>query len=416
MSIIVTDQCDNLKVYHYDDGTTDRELQNIRGIIKDGDKVVCKSFGYTPEVLASDSQKLNDEISPLVTTETKFFKAYEGTILRVWQYQDIWHLSTHRKINAFKSKWGHNSTYGELFCRALIPVIDALKNAEKLTTEQIIADDLFKTFVNALDKEKVYIFMLRSFKENRKVCNGVDEPTLYCIGSFKRDEDFKFYLENPETFMPTPELISTIDTPDDLLDHIEKINPREYQGVVLMNPDGSSGKVVNIEYDRLDKLRGNVPNVLHRYVQLRWNKETLSQYTELYPEHQNKFTEWETSMNHVVNNIMKKYIERYINHKTAILPPEQYKVVLELQDYYIKNLRAKKEKATTSHIWEILGKWTEREVNVLYTQYKIRESKTGNGNRMPDEMRSGIMKSIITNYSDDANNKEEGKKDEGVRN
>ena len=86
MSIIITDQLNNLKVYHYDDGTTDRELQNIRGIIKDNDTVVCKSFGYTPEVLANDSQKLNDEISPLVTTETKFFKAYEGTILRVWQY------------------------------------------------------------------------------------------------------------------------------------------------------------------------------------------------------------------------------------------------------------------------------------------------------------------------------------------
>lgn len=56
--IIVTDQYADehmsLKVYHFDDFTQNRELQQIRGYVvdqNDNNTIVCKTFGYTLKFL-----------------------------------------------------------------------------------------------------------------------------------------------------------------------------------------------------------------------------------------------------------------------------------------------------------------------------------------------------------------------------
>ena len=141
------------------------------------------------------------------------------------------------------------------------------------------------------------------------------------------------------------------------------------------------------------KIRGNQPNVVYRYVQLRWTND-IDTFLRLYPEHTAKFEEWEKIYTHIVHNIMRKYIERYINKKTAVLPPEQYKAMVQVHQFYLTNLREKKEHVTIEHINQVLGTWEERAVSELIAKYKEREIQTGNGNRMPDTMRDGILSSI----------------------
>jgi len=384
MSIIVTDTVNNLQVYHYDDNTTDPEPMNIRGIIKDGETVIVKTFGYTPEVLANDLEQLNNIITPLVNGDTRFFKSYEGTLLRVWNYEGKWYLSTHRKIDANTSKWGHNQTYGQLFARALHPIVAATLQPEQTP---------FEAFTQMLNPDKIYVFLLRSFSENRKVCMGGSEPILYTVGSFVRSENFKFCSQNLETLASTPEEIM-IESADALIETVLSLDPKEYQGIVCMNPDGQSAKVVSPAYDRLDKLRGNVPNVVHRYVQLRWDQAKIKEYCELYPEHQEKFQEWEKVMSHIVSNIMRKYIERYINHNIALLPAEQYAVLQELDTLYHTVLKQQGKRVTPDDIWAVLGTWQERKVNELYKAYKHRERVYGNGNKLPDSVRERLMNKL----------------------
>ena len=365
MSIIETDCLDGLIVYNYDDSTYDKELLNVRGLVKDGEQVVCKTFGYTPEVLANDFDNLNAYISPLVTDQTRFFKAYEATVLRVWFYNNKWYLSTHRKIDASHSKWGHSCNYQTLFERAL--------------KYQLPARSTFETFCADLDTNKIYAVLLRSFKENRKVCRGQVEPSLYCAGSFNRANNFEFSFENPEIGIPSPEELLNIQSPADLINRVNQIDPYEYQGIVLINPDAMSGKIVNVEYDRLDKLRGNVPNVIHRYVQLRWTPH-LEEYKSLYPEHQSKFNHWEMIMSYVVQNVMQKYLDKYVHRLENVhLPSDQYGLLLEVHKYYMSILRPHKRRVEIDDIWDLLGTWTEREVNVLYNKYNERKNASVGG-------------------------------------
>lgn len=388
MTIIVTDELSYgpdkvLRIYNYEDGTTDPLILNIRGLIKnEKDEVVCKSFGYTPEVLANDVDGLNNLIAPLVNDGTRFFASYEGTVLRVWNHPEVgWFLSTHRKFSAAKSKWGHNQTFSQLFQRAL--------SAINLGT--------WEEFTARLDPSKIYVILLRSFHENRKVCLGLPEPTLYLIGTFDRTANFKFEFTNESDILPAPEEITTIQSPDDLVAHVNVMDPRMYQGVVMLNPDGSSGKVVNMEYDRLDKIRNNEPNVLYRFVQLRFQPEQLAVFVQLYPEHQAKFQEWDDVMNKVAHNILRKYIERYVNGRTAVLPPDQFPMMAQLHNMYKNELRQQGLRVGIEHIWALWSRWSERDLNVMYKKFKERERLTGNGNRIPDDVRSGILRSFNRN-------------------
>ena len=398
MSIIVTDTNFelNLAVYHYSDDTplTDREKLNVRGIVRDTEtgETVVKTFGYTPEVLSTDHEKLNEWIAPLVRgEETKFYKSYEGTLLRVWSWQDQWFLSTHRKLDAYKSRWGSNKSYGELFNRAVKPALNGICFGTGAPYSGIPENRVnFCKFTSLLQPSKIYVFLLRSFKENRKVCEGGDKPQLYCVGAFDRDQNFAFTTDNAETRCPTPEQVQ-ISSADELVEYVDRVDPKECQGIVIMNPDGTSGKVVSPKYDALDKLRGNVPNVLHRYVQLRWQPEQLQKYRELYPEFATAFAEWEDAMQHICSNVLRKYIERYINHNTAILPREQYTLMTQLHQYYMNVLKPQRQRAEMQHIWEILGKWQERDVNVLFKEYQSRKRQTGNGNLMTQTTRDFIM-------------------------
>lgn len=374
MSILVTDAQDGLTVYHYSDDTPTDDLDklNIRGIVKDGEQVIVKTFGYTPEVVATNNEQLNTLISPLVRgPETKFYKSYEGTLLRVWWWKDKWYLTTHRKLDAFKSKWGSKHSYGDLFVRAL--------------------KDSFESFTSKLDTNKIYVFLLRSFAENRKVCDGAEEPTIYSVGAFIRDQEFAFTQDTTETGCASPEQLTTIDGPDALIDTVLSLNPREYQGIVILNPDGTSGKIVSPAYDELDKLRGNVPNVLHRYVQIRWNPSQQVKFRELYPEFAGKFDDWEQVMSDIVNNVYTKYVDRYVHHQpNTYVPDDQFYLMQQLHEYYHTRLRRHGERVTISDVWQILGTWQERDVNTLFKMYLGRRRKYGDGNNEPRrELRGG---------------------------
>ena len=157
MTIIVTDELHYepgkfLKVFNFSDGSTDPDELNVRGVIKDDkNDVVCMSFGNTPEVVTTDIDGLNNLIAPLVNDTTRFFASYEGTVLRVWYYEGLgWFLSTHRKLSAAKSKWGHDQTFKQLFDRALR-----------------VLNLNWDSFTATLDTNKIYVCYVASVRTAR---------------------------------------------------------------------------------------------------------------------------------------------------------------------------------------------------------------------------------------------------------
>ena len=285
--ISVTDSSDGLSVHHYTDCdiNSSNDIKQTRGVIREGENDICKTFPFTPE-FRSDDPGLDSyfEKYALENPDFRVFESLEGTLLRAWYRQSTneWYLSTHRKINAFLSRWGSDLSYGEIFVNVLKDpaTVESYPALQGITT--------FKEYSARLHPDRIYLFLLRTSKENRIVCNTQTKNSIYTVGAFSRQYNFvpEFGINFEETVFETiPEVTFAPSSPassepkdgytiDTIRSHVEKINPFHIQGLILIAKSGETIKVLNTEYEEMMKLRGSVPNVLLRYIQLRNQTKT----------------------------------------------------------------------------------------------------------------------------------------------
>jgi hypothetical protein len=128
----IVNEYESLRLVHYDQNTihnteVDNELRKIRGVIVDIEekKVVCPSFGYTPSIVSNSLPEpesvVKDSYDKEYTfpKEFKIFPVTEGTMIRVWKYEDELMISTHRQINAENASWGTSENLKDKFIKSL---------------------------------------------------------------------------------------------------------------------------------------------------------------------------------------------------------------------------------------------------------------------------------------------------------
>ncbi len=386
-NIKVTDEYDGLSVHHFTDCdyTSPSDIKEVRGIIKDNDIIVCKSFAFTPE-LREDHPELPRLLDPFLKGQSKVFQSLEGTLLRIWFRKaenhpsgGEWFLSTHRKLDAFFSRWGSDLTYGEYFICTLLRASKVYPELNEVTT--------FESYANRLCKDKVYLLLLRTSKENRVVCTSQEETTLYTVGAFDRSREFAFRYPSqvPETIFPSiPEIDINSWTIEGVRSAVQSVCPFEYQGIIFINESGETLKVLNGSYEEMVQLRGNVPNVLLRYIQLRNSNqpEQAIRYQELYQDFRNEFLTFERVFREISFNLHKKYIVRFVHHKLAVVPPEQYQILRELHQQYLTN---KNKIVTHDVILSYMKSLSAGKLMYLYTKFLQREADLGSGNYVTDD-------------------------------
>lgn len=401
--ISVTDSSDGLSVHHYADCDIDspNDIKQTRGIIKESlevresgeetsSEVVCKSFPFTPELRTNDERLASYFDEYCQRNESfKTFEGLEGTLLRIWFREKTgeWYLSTHRKLDAFLSRWSSDYTYGELF-------VNVLKDAETKERYPLLKDvSSFEAYSKLLDPKRIYLILLRSSKANRVVCKTQEKNSIYIVGYFDRHENFNFHYGeevSEAVFEPIPELTAFSGKRDltEITQYVNTINPFHMQGVILISPSGDTLKILNTEYEDMVKLRGNVPNVLLRYIQLRSGEPAEAiRFQELYNDFLNEFLSFERVIQEIIVNIHKKYVIRYVHRKVAIVPPEQFKIMSELHQEYLSTRRV----VTNDVISAYLKKQTAGKLMFLYSKFIQREKEWGNGNFVTEEERSAIQ-------------------------
>ena len=159
-----TDEDNNLELYCYVkcDSTDSDLLKQCRGVVFNGDKLILQTFPYTMEFNNEEVDKITDKLSD-VFDKCSFYEAEEGTLIRMFFFKDRWYTLTHRKLNAFRSKWASKESFGTLFKDALeyeISNNSNLKASIVMDTDKGILDN----FQCILDKNKQYVFLLRNMK------------------------------------------------------------------------------------------------------------------------------------------------------------------------------------------------------------------------------------------------------------
>ena len=358
-NLSLTDSDQDLMVYSYITPTDD--VKDIRGVVVDKEgNIVMKTFPYTPEfVLDSDNDESVKNIS-IDFNRNRFFLSEEGCLIRVFNYNGKWYVSTHRKLDAFQSKWSSNKSFGYMFEEALYNEYKKTKDFYQFVGGSLYgSENVLKSFLTKLDTEKSYVFLVRNSEENRIVCESPTEPKLYYTGSFNRDgSNFQFL----EIHIDLPKELYLEDLTD-LVQYVDNIDYKKNQGVVVI---GSSGplKILNKQYYKMFKVRGNNYNLRFRFLELINNTEDLELLYDLYPNNMNMFKSMKSDLYEIAKNIHQAYMTRFVNKEFATVPKEQFGIMKECHQWHISD---RKNKVTLNKVLDCL---LSKDTKILYSIWK----------------------------------------------
>lgn len=370
--LVDSDESTGLDLFCYTHcGPDDDEfVKKSRGIVFNGENLVMQAFPYTPEYNGLQVKELENVLSDF--SKWSFYDSYEGTLLRMFYFDKRWFLSTHRKLNAFRSKWASRESFGTLFKRGLEAEIKENSDFAKRVGE---GDNVLSIFENTLDKDKQYMFLLCSSDENRIVCQPPPRPTIFHVGTFV---DKKLTMD-VDCGLPYPTKHNFLNI-DELLHHVNnRVHYRDLQGVVCFGPENVQVKVLHIDYQDLYKARGNEPSIKFQYLKVRMDRKMTDMLYHLYPNMSDVFDEYENYLYEIAQFILKSYIERFIRKQHVTVPHEEYQVIKECHSWYLSDRQ--NHRISLNKVIEFLNKQPPTNLNHMIRRLKLDQLKKEEGFR-----------------------------------
>lgn len=331
-NILKTDDDGELQVYCSKNPKSDLELR-IRGVIFNNEKMIYKGFPFTEEIAVDDVEQLEKlNLDSLLKTWS-----YEGTMLKFIYYKDKWMCSTHRKLNAFQSRWSSRSSFGDMF-----------KSAWSHYNE----GDFESTFYTSLDTSKRYHFLLLSNADTRVVVKHQKEK-LYLILVTNANDDPLWPLEKILN-IPTSTFLE-FNSIKEIVDAVESCNPFEKQGIIMYSRDFSiQYRILNSTYKKYQNVRNNISCLKYCYATVRNDEEKRNLFFELYPDASEIVKWFEARLGVIAAELFQVYKRRYIQKQYVIQSPERHTLLQAIHKRYLET----KKRVTIDDIQFILNNWT----------------------------------------------------------
>jgi hypothetical protein len=290
------------------------EDKSYRYIFEDNDNVdkapiAAVSFGTIPEYPRHSSELENAYNHFVENTQGNFrvFYSPEGSIVRLYYYNDEWKLSTNNKLDAYRASWGksHYSSFGHAF--------------NSLLSKQGLGEN-FNEFAekHELDKTLTYVFLIENDELNRIVCNRAPMGSLYFLGCFKHENEKTTYINDHEINIPG--LINYPNTDvslESICGYVNTIPMLEHQGVILVGDNGHALRIWSDAYTFANTLRGNARDVPFRYKQLLYENYRntnvsllIMTFRQLYPLYAEKFDQYDKNIESLIQYIYSSYMKR----------------------------------------------------------------------------------------------------------
>jgi hypothetical protein len=361
----------NLQLFCYVRCSAEDEdnIKQCRGVVFNNENVVMQAFPYTIEIAHTEMADIEKNIGPIFEN-CNVFDAYEGTLIRVFNFAGKWFTSTHRKLNAFRSKWSSKESFGTTFKRALEFEVE---NNEKLKAAlPQNGECLIERFQTILDTQKQYMFLILHNEENRIVCDAPSNPTLYHVGTFVDS----LLVMTEDIFIPQPKK-HNFTSLNDLVNYVKNINIRDMQGVIIFAPNNKQYKIIHQEYLNFFNVRGNEPSVKYRYLQVRMDSLMCNNLYHLYPKSASDFEEYENILYAIAQMIYTSYVDRYIKKQWVTVEIEEFNVMRKCHSIYEAD---RKSRITLNKVIEVLNQQSPTNLNKMIRRF---QNKKTNNQRIP---------------------------------
>ena len=316
------------------------------GIIleKETNKIVCMSQNKFTDILQNEGQV--NQIEDLKHRYSKFRMEYceDGTVIRLYNYNNKWYTATTRCINASRSYWSSEKTFDDMFWEIF---------------------NLSSYDINNLDVNYTYSFIL-IHKENRIVVNHKYNNLIYInrVNNETKEEDFTnyFYNENPRRCIRR---VKQIDVNNMAINYpLDDYFIPEKRGVILkfLDTQTNSWKLYQYDfnsYSKIKQIRGNVPHIRMRYIELLNDPESLRILESYYPEHSMIFTMIKHCMNNLYHDVHNLYYLSHITHSVTIDENHKlYRTLKQLHGQY-------KKQGTIITLQEVIKKVNSLDKNII---------------------------------------------------
>lgn len=219
----------------------------------------------------------------------------DGTIIRLYNYKNTWYTATTKCIDANSSFWSSKKNFDTMFW-------------------EIFDSSLLPT----LDKEYTYIFVLLH-KENRIVVKHNVNMLVYIsrINNKTKCEDFSNVFRNVYGIKKSKRVEI-----DEFLKSGEDDYNKFKRGILIKIQDNTGcWNVYKYDfkiYNLIKSIRGNIPELRMRYLELLQKPESLDLLEKFYSEHYFMFTFIKASLLKLVKTVYKMYVESHIKHTIEI--------------------------------------------------------------------------------------------------
>jgi hypothetical protein len=222
----------------------------------------------------------------------------DGTMIRLYNYKGKWYTATARCMDARDSIWASKQTFDELFW-----------------------ENFDASFLDTLNCAYTYVFLLLHI-DNRIVVRHVKNELVYVSRIHNEtsaiDEDYSI----PGFRRPV---------------EIRGFDPNKFEELIIFSKRGVMVKCYNkqntsfmsykIDFDQykaMKHIRGNVPNIRMRFLELLNNGHELAQLEMYYSEHAFLFATIKHALMNLVTRVYDLYVESHIKHSIYVYEPHPY--------------------------------------------------------------------------------------------
>ena len=264
-------------------------------------KIVCYSFNKCLEETGIEQELFNATlyVEP----------SYEGTLMRAYNYNNEWILSTKKMINSKRAKWISTKSFNELFYE-ILGNNNIFENMNKTRCYSFILvhsenNVVIKYPVNTLIHVSTYDLL------NQKEV----EETITCVGVIKSQRNLLNIRNNEEL--------------SNYIQIVKDDATLENEGIVLINEGYVRQKFRKNFFLHIRNLWGNTNSRFFRYLSLRKDPQNLKDYLTYFNNDKKEFIDYEHNISNMSCQILDVYRKKYINK-------EEIKIPFYLKDFIYK--------------------------------------------------------------------------------
>jgi hypothetical protein len=325
--------------------------------------------------------KATAEICPFSTeldrenSEIACQELLDGVMINIFKRvgDETLYITSRSKLDAtgrFYSTKSFRHLFMEAYTGWIIKPEESLEEQIQQEAKNIVAPDESKG-----EKAVCYSFLVQH--NEHRIVKNITQNAVFLIHKGVTYEDGSVQIDDQMTAVDIPcsriQLPPVLAVNGDLTTWLEKeLSQRswDFQGIVLKDPHGNRWRWRSEKYKAVKSLRGNSPELLHRFVQL-YLQNVTPMYLDYYPEDTVSFSFYTEFMHQMMKVLYESYMALRVHKSCTVdqIDKMYHPHIYAIHGIYLAHFRSAHKKMTANDVYTYIRSQPSQRVTFLLRKY-----------------------------------------------